>query len=60
MTAVLGVLLIAGTTALLFFMLPKQGRSHRLATAPVFQVAIPIAIITGYALGITFVFSSFF
>ncbi|OCK59225.1 hypothetical protein LMTR3_06545 [Bradyrhizobium sp. LMTR 3] len=52
MIAIAGPILIIGAAVLLWYMLPKQGRPHRWATAPVLQSLIPTVIVGMFATGL--------
>ncbi len=57
---VVGIILIAGAVAALRAMLPKDGRVHRLATAPVLESVIPIGIVAAMAFGLVLIAASLF
>ena len=48
-----------GAGRALWFMVPKDGRINRLATMPVLESVIPLAIVGGFAVGLGFILAVF-
>ena len=59
MLALVGLILIAVSVAGFWAMLPKNGNVHRLATVPVLGSLVPLAIISGFILGLGALAASF-
>jgi hypothetical protein len=57
MTALIGVVMLAASVGALWFMLPKGDKLNPLATMPFVESLIPLGIVSGLALGITFTLS---
>jgi hypothetical protein len=53
--AFVGIILIAAAVAALRAMLPKDGKVHRLATAPVLESVIPLGIVAAMAFGLVLI-----
>ena len=47
----IGVLIVAASIAAFLALLPKDGKVHRLATAPILESIIPLGIVAGLAVG---------
>jgi len=58
MTAVVGVAFVVASGALLWRLLPTEGKVHRLATAPFIESIIPLGIVAGFAIGAALVFAA--
>jgi hypothetical protein len=56
MNAIWGAILIVISLALLWVMMPKEGRVHPLATKPGLDSAIPLTIVGSGIAGIGFIF----
>ena len=56
MNAIWGVILIVTSLALLWVMMPKEGRVHPLATQPVLDSGIPLTIVGSGVAGVGFIF----
>jgi hypothetical protein len=52
MIPIAGPILLVATAVLLWYMLPKHGRTNRWATAPVLQALIPIVIVSMFGIGL--------
>ena len=59
MILLIGLVLFAGAAALFWYLLPTEGRLHPLATAPVLESLLPIAIIVGFAAGLAMMLGFF-
>lgn len=57
MTAIAGIVFIIASCAVLWRLLPTNGKVHRLATAPFLESIIPICIVAGFAIGVALVFA---
>lgn len=57
MTAIVGFIVTGASGGLLWRMLPKNGKPHRFATAPILDSIIPVGIIGGLAVGVSLLFS---
>jgi hypothetical protein len=55
--ATAGVILVLASAAALWFFLPKRGQSNALLRLPLMQSLVPLAIVTGFALGVTMAIS---
>lgn len=58
-SALLGIVVLVGAIASLRAMLPKAGKVHPLATAPILESVIPLAIVTFITMGLALIFSAF-
>ena len=58
MIKVVGAVLIVAAVAVLRALRPKDGRVHRLATAPVIEDIIPFGIVAGLALGLILILAT--
>jgi hypothetical protein len=54
----IGVILIVAAILGLRIMLPKNGKVHRLATAPVLEDVIPFAMTAGLFVGLVLILAS--
>jgi hypothetical protein len=57
-TALAGIVFLAASAAAFWRLLPADGRVHRLATMPVIESLLPLAIVGGFAIGVALVFAS--
>jgi hypothetical protein len=48
---VIGVILLVSAISLLLYCRPRDGKVHRLATLPLIETAVPLAVTSGLALG---------
>jgi hypothetical protein len=55
--ATAGVTLVVASAAALWFFLPKRGQSNPILRLPLMQSLVPLAIVTGLALGATMAIS---
>ena len=55
-----GVALIVASGALLWYMKPRDGKAHRLATMPLLDSMIPITITCGAAFGVAMIVAGAF
>jgi len=57
MVVIVGLLFVAASFALLWRLLPVNGKIHRLADAPFLESIIPIGIVSGFAIGVALLFA---
>jgi len=55
--ATAGVILVLASAAALWFFLPRRGQSHPFLRLPLMQSLVPLAIVSGLALGATMAIS---
>jgi hypothetical protein len=52
MAAIAGVLVLIGSGGVLWLLLPRNGKMHRLATAPYLEIVIPLLLVTSIPVGL--------
>ena len=57
MEAAAGVILVLASAGVLWLFLPKRGQSHAMLRLPLMQSLVPLAIVSGLALGVTMAIS---
>lgn len=55
MVVIVGLFFVAASGALLWRLLPVDGKIHRLAQAPFLESIIPIGIVSGFAVGVALI-----
>jgi hypothetical protein len=59
MTSAIGLVLVIGAVALLWFFLPRKGQRHRWLDFPMMESLVPLAFVSAIAIGATMLFSGF-
>jgi uncharacterized membrane protein len=49
----IGIVILAGSIALFWWLLPTEGKISRWATMPVLESALPLTVVGGIAIGIS-------
>jgi hypothetical protein len=52
MVAILGLLITAASAGAFWYLLPRNGEVHWLVTARGFEQMLPLALISGFAIGV--------
>ncbi len=55
LAALVGILMIGGSGWLLWALLPREGVLNRYATMPVLESLLPLAIVGGFAVGLSLI-----
>jgi hypothetical protein len=55
MAAIIGIGLLAGACGTFWLLLPRNGRTHPLATAPYLGTIIPLAMVISVAAGVALI-----
>jgi hypothetical protein len=55
MAAIFGVILLSGACGAFWLLLPRNGKTHSLATAPYLGTIIPLAMVISVAVGVALV-----
>lgn len=59
MIPILGLLIVAASAGAFWYLLPKNGEVHWLVTARGFEQMLPLALISGFAIGVVMACSAF-
>jgi hypothetical protein len=59
MIPILGLLMVAASAGAFWYLLPKNGDVHWLVTARGFEQMLPLALISGFAIGVVMACSAF-
>ena len=55
MTAIVGALVLLGAGGVLWLLLPRNGKTHPLATTPYVDVIIPVLLVASIPVGIALI-----